>query len=682
VAIIRKAKRRMWSRARRRAVIGVPAGATTLECRALLEAGHEAGLRKVALIPEPVAGAVGSGDDPLERRAHMVVDVGGGTSEITAFCYGGILSSRTCRVAGDELTRALSQYLRAQHQVIVGELTAEKIKVAMDDVADPPLIVEGRDAATGRARLVTVETAEVKEALQSTTTEIMQTLTSCLEELPGQAVSDILGEGIVAIGGGALLSGFTQSLEEIANRLDDRFRLLTRGSRTALPRHRTLHAVVEWSWDLLGEPERRLARRLPVFAGGCDLAAVAAVCGSPEPQVLDLLDDLTEKSLVEAVGGRYRMLETIRAFCAERLAEAGEEESLRRAHTAHFLAVAENAEPHLRGWEQLEWLRVLDTDRDNVNVALHQAIDDGEVSTALRLFAALSFYWWMRGMRREATGFAGRILSRLPDEAPDGLRAEHLMCALTVALSGTDRARLEQLRDATAEYYRAVANGTESLHRPFLLYLSAVAMGPEMSRESLLIHRHHDFAAVFADGPWLAAMWRLGTAYVPLLDGELEEARSGFGEACHRFRALGDRWGLMVALNGLTDTAQRGGDVAGALASVEEALTLAEELGSLIDSADLLHMQGQVLRRSGDTAGGEAALNRAIDTSQRAGAPEYSAAARVTLATMALERGQVDTARRLAEQARAECPVGWYLAEHIRGDIARLLADIAQRDSD
>lgn len=214
VEILRKARRHAWRGLRRRAVMGVPAGATTLECRALLEAAHEAGLRSVALLPEPVAGALGSGVDPLEPRAHLVVDVGGGTSEITAFCYGGILASRTCRVAGDELTRTLEQYLRAEHHLVVGDLTVENIKVAMDDITDPPLVVEGRDGATGRARLLTLETSEVKEALRTTVDEIVQTLTSCLEDLPAQAVGDIMSRGVLAIGGGSLMSGFPQLLEE------------------------------------------------------------------------------------------------------------------------------------------------------------------------------------------------------------------------------------------------------------------------------------------------------------------------------------------------------------------------------------------------------------------------------------------------------------------------------------
>jgi len=196
-------------------VIAAPAGATPLERRALLEVGHEAGLRKVGLIPEPVAGAIGCGIDPLEPRTHLVVDIGGGTSEVTALCYGGVLSHRSCRIAGDDLTSAILRYLRAEHQIIVGELTAERAKVGAPETADErSLVVEGRDAATGRARLVTLETEEIMDAVRPTTMSIVQTLSSCLDDLPPRAISDVMAEGILAIGGGSMLRGVPQLLEE------------------------------------------------------------------------------------------------------------------------------------------------------------------------------------------------------------------------------------------------------------------------------------------------------------------------------------------------------------------------------------------------------------------------------------------------------------------------------------
>ena len=147
------------------------------------------------------------------------------------------------------------------------------------------------------------------------------------------------------------------SAEQIAARLDDRFRLLTGGSRTALPRQRTLRAVIDWSWELLGDDERRLAARLAVFPGGVTPDSAAAT-GSGD--VLDLLAALVDRSLLQVVdpdAPRYRMLETLREYGIERLEEAGELDDVRTAHARHFAALAEDADPHLRRPEQLEWLR-------------------------------------------------------------------------------------------------------------------------------------------------------------------------------------------------------------------------------------------------------------------------------------------------------------------------------------
>ncbi len=214
VGVLSRITEHPWQRIRPRAVIGVPGGATSLERRALVEAADEAGIRRVRLLPEPIAGALGCGLDPLEARAHMVVDVGGGTAEVTAFCYGGILAHRSCRVAGDEMTLALFQYLRTEHQLIVGELTAEDVKCRAGADPSTSLVAQGMDAATGRPRLVTLGISEVVEALRPTVDTILATLVSCLEDLPPQAANDILDSGVVAFGGGSLLRGFDKLLED------------------------------------------------------------------------------------------------------------------------------------------------------------------------------------------------------------------------------------------------------------------------------------------------------------------------------------------------------------------------------------------------------------------------------------------------------------------------------------
>jgi len=211
-SIVQKAGRNAWT-GRTRAVIGAPVGATALERRALLEAADEAGIRPVTALDESIAGAVGCGIDPLERRVHMVVDVGGGTAEVAAFCFGGVLTHRTSKLAGDEMTLAVYRHLREQHHLHVGELVAEDVKIRAGADEDGPLVVQGRDAATGRPRLLTIPAAEVIEAVRPITDEIIRTLASCLDDLPPQAIADVLAEGVLVFGGGSLVRGFSEHLE-------------------------------------------------------------------------------------------------------------------------------------------------------------------------------------------------------------------------------------------------------------------------------------------------------------------------------------------------------------------------------------------------------------------------------------------------------------------------------------
>lgn len=283
----------------------------------------------------------------------------------------------------------------------------------------------------------------------------------------------------------------TLSAEEIAERLEDRFALLSRGSRTAPPRHRTLRAVVEWSWDPLSPPERVLARRLTAFAGGATLAALERVAAAPAGmvavpagQLVDLLSSLVERSLVEVTDGRYRMLETVRAYGAEQLASAGETEQLRHTHAAYFLDLAREADSHLRRSEQLVWLARLDRERDNLHAALRRATAAGDNSTAFRLVAALSMYWWLRGSRAEAAALASELLAATgpapaeaqeAQEAAEALPEEYALCVL-IACLGSPHGPATPPDVWSAE---AVARRLgRPLRQPFLHFLSAVATGP------------------------------------------------------------------------------------------------------------------------------------------------------------------------------------------------------------
>ncbi len=227
----------------------------------------------------------------------------------------------------------------------------------------------------------------------------------------------------------------TMTPEQVAARLDDRFQLLTGGSRTAMPRHQTLRAVVDWSWDLLDEPERLLWRRFSVFTGGATLEAVVQVCagrGIGADQVLDLVTALTDKSLLTVRygpdGARYRMLEIIRAYGQERLAEARERDELRRAHAEYFTRLAEIGDDYLISADQLVWLRKLSDDQDNLHAALRGAISAGDGRAAVRLAAALSWYWWLRSMKVEGADLIAEAVG-----LPRGPGAEHDSESLAVA---------------------------------------------------------------------------------------------------------------------------------------------------------------------------------------------------------------------------------------------------------
>ncbi len=206
------------------------------------------------------------------------------------------------------------------------------------------------------------------------------------------------------------------SPEEIASRLDDRFRLLTGGSRAAMERHQTLRALIDWSHDLLSEEERRLFRQLSVFAGGWTFEAAEAVCSDLD--VLNLLTQLVNKSLVmvdadaQAEGTRYRLPETIRQYARDKLLEAGESVQVRNRHLDFFLKFAEEAEPHFNSHEEMEWMSRLESEVDNLRAALEWAMEN-DVEIALRLGVALHLFWSRHGYEAEGRPMLSEALARL-----------------------------------------------------------------------------------------------------------------------------------------------------------------------------------------------------------------------------------------------------------------------------
>ncbi|MEU8017419.1 BTAD domain-containing putative transcriptional regulator [Micromonospora parva] len=461
---------------------------------------------------------------------------------------------------------------------------------------------------------------------------------------------------------------------EVAARLDDRFRLLSMGSRAASPRHRTLRAVVEWSWDLLGDAERRLARRLTVFAGGATLEAAERVCGLPGGEFVDALTGLVDKSFVEMSGGRYRMLETVRAFCAERLADAGEADDLRRAHTAYFLEFAWTASDHLRRAEQLHWLRLLDAERDNLHAALRRATAAGDASDAAGMVAALSFYWWLRGMRGEGARLAADVLGVLGPEAPAGLGEEHTLCVYNASLGGSGPL------DSLTTQRSVISSLDRPPRQPFLLYLSGISAGPPSGGSEHVNEMMRELRRLVGSDVWINALGAMGSGSAQMWSGRWDQAATALDTALDGFRQAGDRWGSMITLGVLGELAAWRDDPEAAGAHMDQAMRLAEELESTVDQADMLRTRGEIRLRAGDLGAARDDFAAALLLAQRSGAPEFVSGARLGLAQVARLRGDLGEARRFCEAALTGGLTGWYVGDATRTEIMFVLDQITEAE--
>jgi predicted ATPase/DNA-binding SARP family transcriptional activator len=430
----------------------------------------------------------------------------------------------------------------------------------------------------------------------------------------------------------------TMSLDQLADRLDDRFRLLTGGSRTALPRHRTLRAVVDWSWELLSDAERTVLRRLSVFSGGATLEAAERVCAG---DALELLTALTEKSLVVTDGGRaprYRMLGTIKEYAERRLAEAWESDQARRAHLDYFTSLAEEAEPHLRRVEQLQWLARLEAEHDNIGAAMRGALAAGETNGAMRLAANAGWYWWLGGHKAEGNDLI-MAAATMPGEADDEHRAVVLALVTMFVTSGHgDQFLAEDWIRKADEVVKRVHGGHPALQ--FVPAMERMLRGPQdlpTAFDPLLI----------ADDPWVRALARLqaGKMRVMLGDGS-READTQLEAALDEFRALGERWGISFAQTELANRLGTRGDFARACELYEQAIAVVAEIGVTEDVVSLRARQAQLYWLKGDRAASASAMAEAQRYAQRVAWP--SALAELALSRVEIARwdGDVGEARR------------------------------------
>ena len=426
----------------------------------------------------------------------------------------------------------------------------------------------------------------------------------------------------------------TMSLDQLARRLDDRFRLLTSGSRTALPRHKTLRAVVDWSWELLTDAERMVLRRLAVFSGGASLEAAERVCagdGVEQEQVLELLTSLAEKSLLLTEGDsapRYRMIGTIKEYAAHRLTEAGESDLARHAHLAYVTELTETAEPHLRRAEQLEWLATLEAEHDNIGSAMRGGLAAGEAHAAMRLAAGAGWYWWLGGHRAEGIELI-MAATKTPGEVTDEIRA--MVYALVVLFVNSGRGDEHQAEEWIHQAYRF---SQRSQRRNPLLGLVAplerMLQAPDAflpAWEPLLDN----------EDPWVRALARLHLGKMRIMLGQDGRDADAYLEmALAEFRALGERWGISFALTELADRIATRGEFAGACGHYEQAIAVVTEVGAIEDVIRMRSRQAQLYWLLGDEESSAAAIAEAGRCAERVTWPD--ALAELALAKAELAR--------------------------------------------
>ena len=484
----------------------------------------------------------------------------------------------------------------------------------------------------------------------------------------------------------------SMSLASLHDRLDQRFRLLTGGSRTALERQQTLQATVGWSYSLLNGAEQLLLRRLSVFAESFDMDAAEAVCGFGDIEafdVADLLGSLADKSLVVAkpagTAVRYRLLETIRQFAAERLVEVGEDEAaaLAAAHCEHFIGAAESAAPHLTGPDQGRWLARLDADQPNLRRAIEHAVGrpDG-TALVLRFGTGLQRYWWGRSLHAEALGLLVPVLQRPDARADPELFGEALVTA-TMAAQHIDIAAAHQLGDQALELARRLGDDrllidSTAVQCATCFFLGELESGYQLGQES--VERARRLGNDVLLGESLMAFLMCSYPLDPVGSQQL------FAEAIACTGRSGDRLITYHLHNGAGVQALHVGDIPAARAHLDAAEQAMQVIGE--NSSHVSVNLGWVLRQEGDPDAARSMFGAALRTARRNGDRAGIGYASLGLACLAADRGDWHQAGQLHGVAQAfldragepwQDPEARYRRESLAGVRARLGAEQADR---
>jgi predicted ATPase/class 3 adenylate cyclase len=385
--------------------------------------------------------------------------------------------------------------------------------------------------------------------------------------------------------------------EELLARLEQRLPLLTTRARDLPERQRTLRAAIEWSYDLLSEEERRLFGRLSVFAGGWMLAAAEEICEAD----LDLLESLIDKSLVRRDGERFTMLETIREYAGERLADSGEAEELRRRHASYFLDLAERVEAEQLDAGPTGWRERLRPEWDNFRAAFAWSLETGASELGLRLAGAVSFAWLDRNLLAEGNRLFEALIPAAAD-ADELVRAKALFTWGMIASVQSDWVRTK-----------------------------------ELSEEALAIFRRA--------GHRLGVGWTLlNLAVVPLEFGRAEEARAMLDEADGLLRSEGSGGGLRRLGHLYAQLAAETGDTERSRSELRESAELSLAAGEDFSAATTLHSLGDVELTEGKLDAAAAAYAEALQVAWRTGAQRVVCYSLAGLAAVAAERGRLEDA--------------------------------------
>ena len=446
------------------------------------------------------------------------------------------------------------------------------------------------------------------------------------------------------------------SVEQISSRLDDRFGLLTGGGRTALPRQKTLRAAMDWGHELLPERERILFRRLSVFVSGFTLGAAESVCVWDElerEEVLDLLTSLVDKSLVNVADQgnevRYRLLETIRQYGGEKLRLSGEESALRRRHACFFLKLAEEAEPELKGAQQVEWLDRLEEDHGNLRVAIRWALEEGEIEIALRLTASAAHLRYPRGYLNE-----GR--NQLEVALADGTgshaaRAKALTEVGWFALEQSDYEQAQRLLEESLIMFRELGDTYGVAHALECLVVAKTrgreyGRAAQLGEESLALYRE-------LGHKWGIAMSLTNLGILAQERGEYERATAHHLESLELLRVLGDSLSVGYVLRLLGQSSLMQGQLERSAQFLEESQVLLSRLGDKPTLATTLCNLGETMLRQGDGARAATVYKESLALAAQVGSKATVAGCLEGLGEVALTLVQPARAARLWGAAEA-----------------------------